>query len=66
MQVQILIKWQFVTINLNYVTAVFLNKIHNCNEFNHPYSTVNNALNIKAYNYSIEDCCKVTQKLITN
>ena len=49
-------------INLNYVPAAFLDKIHNCNEFNHPYRTANNALNVKAYNYSVEDGCLVLQE----
>jgi len=37
----------------HYVTAVFLNKIHSCNEFNCPCRTANNALNVKVYNYSV-------------
>ena len=35
----------------------YLNKIHSYNEFISPYGTANNTLNVKAYNYSLKDCC---------
>ena len=53
---------QFVAISPNHIATVFLSRIHNYNEFNHPYSTGNNALNIKAYTYSVEYCCLFVQE----
>ena len=40
-----------------YVATIILNKIHSCNEFISLFSTANNTLNIKAYNYSLKACC---------
>ena len=47
----------------HYVDTVFFNKIHNCSEFTHPYGIANNALKVKVYNYSVEDCRSLDTKI---
>ena len=46
-----------MVISVIYVATIILNKIHSCNEFISPYSTVNNTVNVKVYNYSLKGCC---------
>ena len=44
---QILFIWLLVSFSLDYVATNILNKIHSCSEFISPYSTANNAINVK-------------------
>jgi len=48
-----------VSISLGYVATIIFKKIHSCNEFITPYSTTNNALNVKPTItlYRIAVCC---------
>jgi len=46
-----------VSFSLGYVATIIFNKIHSSNEFISSYSTANNALNVKAYNYALKDRC---------
>jgi len=43
--------------------TIIFNKVHSSNEFISSYSTANNALNVKAYNYALKDCCALLQKM---
>ena len=52
-----------MSFSLGYVATIIFNKIHSSNEFITPYSTANNALNVKAYNYALKDCCALLRKM---
>ena len=51
-----------MSFSLGYIATIIFNKVHNSNEFISPYSTADNALNIKVDNYALEDCCVLLQK----
>ena len=52
-----------MSFSLGYVATIIFKKIHSSNEFITPYSTTNNALNVKAYNYALKDCSALLQKM---
>jgi len=52
-----------VSFSLGYVATIIFKKIHSSNEFIAPYSTTNNALNVKVYNYTLKDCSALFQKM---
>ena len=52
-----------MSFSLDYVSTIIFKVIHSSNEFVTPYSTTNNALNVKAYNYTLNDYSALLQKM---
>ena len=52
-----------MSFSLGYVATIIFNEIHSSNEFITPYSTANNAVNGKVYNYALKDCCALLRKM---